>query len=52
VDTAWNEAWAGTDQVRYYRFEGEKLIVTSAWAASPNFDGRRVRGILTWGKSK
>ena len=52
VDTAWNEAWAGTDQVRYYRFEGEKLIVTSAWAASPNFDGRRIRGILTWEKSK
>jgi len=52
VDTAWNEAWVGTDQVRYYRFEGEKLIVTSAWAASPNFDGRRIRGILTWEKSK
>ena len=35
-----------------YRFEGEKLVVTSAWAASPNFDGRRVRGILTWHKAK
>lgn len=52
VDTAWNEAWTGTDQVRYYRFEGEKLIVMSAWAASPNFDGRRVRGISTWHKTK
>lgn len=52
VDAAWNEAWTGTDQVRYYRFEGEKLVVTSAWAASPNFDGRRVRGILTWHKAK
>lgn len=52
VDTSWNEAWTGTDQVRYYRFEGEKLVVTSAWAASPNFDGRRVRGILTWVKAK
>lgn len=52
VDTAWNEAWTGTDQVRYYRFDGEKLIVTSAWASSPNFDGRHVRGILTWQKAK
>jgi hypothetical protein len=52
VDTAWNEAWTGTDQLRNYRFEDEKLIVTSAWAPSPNFEGRTVRGILSWVKVK
>jgi hypothetical protein len=50
VDIAWNEAWTGTDQLRYYRFDGEKLIVTSAWQPSVNFEGRYTRGILTWTK--
>lgn len=52
VDVAWNEAWTGTDQVRYYRFDGKTLVVTSAWAPSPNFDGRRVRGTVTWQRAK
>lgn len=52
VDTAWNEAWTGTEQIRYYRFDEEKLIVTSAWAASPNFEGRIVRGIVSLVKVK
>ena len=50
VDTSWNEAWTGTDQVRFYRLEGDKLTVTSAWHPSVNFDGRTARGILTWVK--
>lgn len=52
VDTAWNEAWTGTEQVRYFRFEGEKLIVTSAWAPSLQFEGRTVRGIVSLVKVK
>jgi hypothetical protein len=30
VDVAWNEGWVGTDQVRFWRVEGDKLYITSA----------------------
>jgi hypothetical protein len=25
VDVSWNEAWTGTDQTRFYKFEGDRL---------------------------
>ena len=52
VDTSWNEAWIGTEQVRYFKVEGDTLTITSAWAASLSFDGRIVRGHLTWTREK
>lgn len=50
VDVSWNEALTGTEQVRFYLLEGDKLTVTTAWAPSLNFEGRIVQGILTWVK--
>ena len=44
------KALTGTEQVRYYLLEGDKLTVTTAWAPSLNFEGRIVQGILTWVK--
>jgi len=53
VDVSWNPAWNGTDQARFYKLEGDRLHVISAWAPSPNLTGRpMVRGITTWEKSK
>jgi hypothetical protein len=52
VDTAWNEAWTGTDQLRFYRFDGEKLVVTTPWGTPVGFEGRQTRGILTWVKER
>ena len=52
VDTSWNEAWTGTDQVRFYKLDGDSLTVTSTWRAYPNFDGRVARGFLTWTREK
>ncbi len=53
VDTAWNEAWVGTEQLRYYCLDGETLVVTTPWG-TPGADlgGRQHRGILTWVKVK
>jgi hypothetical protein len=34
VDVAWNEAWTGTDQVRFFRLEGDELMITTAWLAA------------------
>jgi len=30
VDVAWNEAWIGTDLVRSYKVDGDRLIITTA----------------------
>jgi hypothetical protein len=53
VDVAWNEAWSGTDQVRFFRVQGDKLFIESAALASVNYpEMGRVRGILEWERSK
>ena len=30
VDVAWNPGWVGTDQVRFWRVDGNKLFITTA----------------------
>jgi len=32
VDVAWNAEWVGTEQVRFFRVDGNRLQVISAWA--------------------
>jgi hypothetical protein len=49
VDISWNQAWTGTDQVRFYKLEGNTLTITSAPALNPT-DGRQGRSILLWEK--
>jgi len=48
VDAAWNEAWVGGEQVRYIRFEGDRLHVESPPMPHPNVYGKVVRVIVTW----
>jgi hypothetical protein len=52
VDASWNPAWYGTEQVRFYKLEGDRLMLSTAWAPSPNLPGRMVRGVLTWERVK
>ena len=52
VDITWNEAWMGTEQVRFYRIDGNTLTVTTPWRPSVIFDGRIARTLLTWTKIK
>jgi hypothetical protein len=45
VDIAWDESWNGTEQIRYYRIDGEQLRIEAPplpWA------GKVMRGILVW----
>src|SRR5712671_1062976 len=30
VDVSWNESWTGTDQVRFFKLEGDRLTITTA----------------------
>ena len=48
VDVASNEAWKDTDQVRFYRLDGDKLYIETAPFSAPTFGGSTVRGILAW----
>jgi hypothetical protein len=48
VDISWNENWTGSVQVRSFRFEGRRLIITGGPQIGP--DGREVIAVLTWEK--
>jgi len=50
VDISWNEAWTGTDQVRFYKLDGNVLTITTV-NKSP-VDGREGRTVLVWEKVK
>jgi hypothetical protein len=48
VEVAWNESWVGGEQVRYIRFEGDKLFIESPPMPHPNMYNKVVRVIVTW----
>jgi hypothetical protein len=50
VDAAWHPSWIGTEQVRFFKLEGETLSVTSPAQYHPMFPGRLVRGMVTFKK--
>jgi len=50
VDVSWNPVWVGTDQVRSFKFDGNRLNVISAWGNRPGKG--TVRGFLTLEREK
>ena len=48
VDIAADESWNGTEQVRYYKIDGDELHIEAAPQPYPNFSGKVMRGILVW----
>jgi hypothetical protein len=52
VEAAWNEAWVGTEQERFYRFEGDRLLLESPPQPHPNLLGKVVRIIVIWEREK
>jgi len=53
VDVSWNPAWVGTEQVRFFRFDGDRLYVISAWAQSVLRPERGMaRGIVMFERAK
>jgi len=47
VDTSWNEAWSGGDQVRFASLNGNRLTIRSAPQPSPH-TGRNVASVVEW----
>jgi hypothetical protein len=53
VDVSWNPAWVGTEQVRFFRFDGDRLQVISAWVQSTTRPEKGMgRAIITWERAK
>jgi hypothetical protein len=48
VDVAWDESWIGTEQVRNFRLDGNRLHIESPPQIYANFGGRTLRGLLVW----
>jgi hypothetical protein len=49
IDSSWNEAWNGTEQERFYKLDGDTLVVKTAWMPNPLMPGNPVgRGILSF----
>ena len=47
VDISWNEAWTGSEQVRYFKVEGDKLTIETA-PRTTSTDNREVVNTLEW----
>ena len=53
VDVAWNPEWVGTKQVRDFKIEGDRLVVTTPWRVMPNWaDKGMTRSIVTFERAK
>jgi hypothetical protein len=54
VDVAWNPAWVGTEQIRFWRLEENRLVITSApiLFPNPNRPDRLVVAHLVWEKEQ
>ena len=52
VDVSWNPAWNGTDQVRFFKFDGNRLVISTSWAPSQKYTGRVTRALLIWERVK
>jgi hypothetical protein len=52
VDIAWNEVNTGRNQVRYFKMEGDKLVIRSPEQASVLIPGKRVTTTLTWERDR
>ncbi len=53
VDTAWNPEWIGTEQVRKFRVDGERLQILTPWRVMPNWSEKgTTRSIVTFERAK
>ena len=52
VDVAWFPGRVGTEQVRFFRFDGERLLVISEWMPPLFGTGGMGRVIITWERAK
>jgi hypothetical protein len=47
-DLAWHPAWVGTEQVRFFKLDGDKLSIRSGKQTHPKHPGRMGCGVIDW----
>jgi hypothetical protein len=53
VDVSVNPVWVGTEQVSFFRFDGDRLQITTAWLQSTTRpQAETVRAIMTFERAK
>jgi|WetSurMetagenome_2_1015567.scaffolds.fasta_scaffold00193_12 hypothetical protein len=53
VELAWNPAWIGSEQIRSFKIEGDRLYVMTPWNVHPNWPERGMtRRIITFERAK
>lgn len=53
VEVAWNPAWVGTEQSRFFKVEGDRLQVLTPWRVMPNWaDKGMTRSIISFERAK
>jgi hypothetical protein len=49
VDASWNESWNGGDQVRFWKMDGNNLVIKNQWAPSATVPGAPMaQATATW----
>jgi len=51
VDVSWNESWTGTDQTRFYKFEGNRLSLATTKSLD-SVEGKLSVRTLIWERVK
>jgi len=53
VDVSWNPVLVGTEQTRFFKFDGDRLHIVSAWMLSIRWPEKGMhRGIMTFKRVK
>lgn len=53
VDVSWNPAWVGTEQTRFFKLDGNRLHIISAWVQATARPEKGIgRAIITWERVK
>ena len=47
VDVSLNQHWVGTEQVRFFRIDGDTLTITTP-AYRSSADGQEIRNVAIW----
>jgi Lipocalin-like domain len=48
VDIAWDQSMVGTEQIRYFKIDRDRLEIETPPFVVPLSDGKQVRGLLVW----
>jgi lipocalin-like protein len=52
VEVAWDESWTGTEQVRFFSLEGNRLHIEAAPQRYANLGDRVMRAVLIWERAE